>query len=90
MSRAITPKELSAHSTKNDLWFMRDGKVYDITKYVDEHPGGEDVLLDVAGGDGTEAFENAGHTKDALTELQKYYIGDLVNLANETERSSSL
>lgn len=36
---------------------MINGSVYDITQFVDEHPGGEEVLLDVAGQDATEAFD---------------------------------
>ena len=36
---------------------MINGSIYDITPFVDEHPGGEEVLLDVAGQDATEAFD---------------------------------
>lgn len=84
MSRKITLKELSLHCSKQDLWFAKDGKVYDVTKYVEEHPGGEDVLLDVAGKDGTDAFETAGHTKDAVKELQQYCIGELETTVNSS------
>jgi cytochrome b5 len=51
-------------------------KVYDITKYLDDHPGGAEVMLDVAGQDADEFFEDIGHSKEARTELTKYYIGD--------------
>lgn len=49
--------EVKAHDTKKDLWVVINNKVYDITSFVDEHPGGEEVLLDVAGQDSTEAFD---------------------------------
>ena len=49
--------------------------VYDVTKYLDDHPGGAEVILDVAGGDADEFFEDIGHSKEARAELKKYLIG---------------
>lgn len=51
-------------------------KVYDVTKYLDDHPGGAEVMLDVAGQDADEFFEDIGHSKEAREELKKYLIGD--------------
>ena len=51
-------------------------KVYDVTKYLDDHPGGAEVLLDVAGQDADEFFEDIGHSKEARSELAKHYIGE--------------
>jgi cytochrome b5 len=51
-------------------------KVYDVTKYLDDHPGGAEVMLDVAGQDADEFFEDIGHSKDAREELKKYLVGD--------------
>ncbi len=51
-------------------------KVYDVTKYLDDHPGGAEVLLDVAGQDADEFFEDIGHSKEARKELSKYLIGN--------------
>jgi len=50
--------------------------VYDVTKYLDDHPGGAEVMLDVAGQDADEFFEDIGHSKEARSELLKYYIGE--------------
>lgn len=51
-------------------------KVYDVTKYLDDHPGGAEVLLDVAGADADEFFEDIGHSKEAREELKKHLIGN--------------
>jgi cytochrome b5 len=55
--------------------FAGGPKVYDVTKYLDDHPGGAEVLLDVAGQDADEFFEDIGHSNDAREELKKYLIG---------------
>lgn len=52
-------------------------KVYDVTSYLDDHPGGAEVLLDVAGTDADEFFEDIGHSNDAREELKKHLIGSL-------------
>lgn len=50
-------------------------KVYNVTDYVRDHPGGADVLLDVAGTDATEAYEDVGHSEDADEIMASYLIG---------------
>mmetsp|Transcript_14905 Transcript_14905/g.17952 ORF Transcript_14905/g.17952 Transcript_14905/m.17952 type:complete len:137 (-) Transcript_14905:257-667(-) len=77
-----TLEEVSKHNTESDCWLvignMTNGgpKVYDITKYLDDHPGGAEVMLDVAGQDADEFFEDIGHSNDARDELKKHYIGE--------------
>jgi cytochrome b5 len=46
-----------------------------VTSYLDDHPGGAEVMLDVAGQDADEFFEDIGHSKEARAELKKYVIG---------------
>ena len=36
------------------IWIVIHDKVYDITKFLDEHPGGEEILIKNAGADATE------------------------------------
>lgn len=70
-------EQVSSHKSAKDCWMVIDGKVYDITKFIEEHPGGEEVLIEQAGLDATESFEEIGHSDDARELLKKFYIGDL-------------
>nr|GMD18349.1 cytochrome B5 [Ipomoea batatas] len=69
--------EASEHNTKEDCWVVIDGKVYDVSSYMDEHPGGDDVMLDVTGKDATDDFEDAGHSKSARELVEKFFIGEI-------------
>lgn len=80
-----TRARISKHNTKGDLLVIIHGRLYDITKWVDEHPGGEEVLLDVGGQDATEAFEDVGHSEEARKVLDGLCIG---NLKNEPQKPS--
>ena len=68
--------EVAAHITDRSCWFVHEGKVYDVTSYLDEHPGGAESILLEAGGDATVEF-NAIHSLKAKSMLENYYIGDL-------------
>lgn len=61
-------------------------KVYDVTSYLDDHPGGSEVLLDVAGQDADEFFEDIGHSNDARDELKKHLVGTLKLSAEDIEK----
>ncbi|KAH6688277.1 cytochrome b5-like heme/steroid binding domain-containing protein, partial [Plectosphaerella plurivora] len=73
----LTYQDVAEHNTKKDLYVVIADKIYDCTKFVDEHPGGEEVLLDVAGQDSTEAFEDVGHSDEARETLEALYVGEL-------------
>ncbi|EEA28220.1 hypothetical protein TMatcc_003459 [Talaromyces marneffei ATCC 18224] len=75
--KSFTYAEVSAHSTKKNLHMVIHDKVYDVSSFVDEHPGGEEVLLDVGGQDATEAFEDVGHSDEAREILEGLKIGVL-------------
>lgn len=49
-----------------------------------QHPGGEEVLLEQAGKEATEHFEDVGHSTDARDLMKKYKIGELI----ESERKA--
>lgn len=49
MATKYTLSEVAKHKSKDDLWFVIHGKVYDVTKFGDDHPGGFQALVDEAG-----------------------------------------
>ncbi|KAF3917957.1 hypothetical protein ABW20_dc0110492 [Dactylellina cionopaga] len=78
-----TYAQVTAGDSKENLLVIIDEKVYNVSKFVDEHPGGEEVLLDVAGQDGTEAFEDVGHSDEAREILANYLVGTLKRGADD-------
>ncbi|XP_058814851.1 uncharacterized protein LOC131678634 [Topomyia yanbarensis] len=75
--KQITLDEVSYHDTPNDCWIVLFDRVYDITGFLELHPGGHDVLLENAGRDATIAFNGSGHSKAAFASLKMYEIGEL-------------
>ncbi|CDO96427.1 unnamed protein product [Kluyveromyces dobzhanskii CBS 2104] len=77
MAKLLSYKEVSEHNTADDLWMIIDGKVYDCTGFVEEHPGGDEILVDLGGQDATGPFEDIGHSEDAIKLLEPMYVGDV-------------
>ena len=75
--RVISIDELSKHSDNKDCWISVHGVVMDITPFLNEHPGGPDVIVSVSGKDCTHDFEDIGHTDSARKLGDKYVIGRL-------------
>jgi len=74
--RVYTREEVAAHNTKEDIWIIIENKVYDITTWVDRHPGGYRVLLTQAGEDVTNPF-TVFHPKQVFGRLKPFIVGEL-------------
>lgn len=74
--------EIKAHNTNKSTWIVIHNNIYDVTEFLNEHPGGEEVLLEQAGKEATEAFEDVGHSTDAREMMKKFKVGELI----ESER----
>ncbi|NXL36734.1 CYB5B protein, partial [Glaucidium brasilianum] len=70
-------EEVGKRNSSSEAWLVIHGRVYDVTRFLEEHPGGEEVLLEQAGRDATEGFEDVGHSMDAREMLKQYYIGEI-------------
>ncbi|KAI9835899.1 MAG: hypothetical protein M1819_001797 [Sarea resinae] len=82
-AKEITYADASKHNTRKSLYLVIHDGVYDATGFVDEHPGGEEVLEDLGGLDATEAFEDVGHSDEARETLETLRIGNLKRVAGD-------
>jgi len=73
----VSVAELAKHKTPEDCWVAIDGKVYDVSKFLSQHPGGAKVLYDLAGRDVTKEFFEL-HRLDVLRKFgPNLLVGDL-------------
>ena len=70
----ISAEQVAVHNTEKDCWVILNGKVYDVTKFLPDHPGGKKAILVYAGKDASEEF-NMLHAPNVLT---KYLPADAV------------
>ncbi|XP_039021444.1 cytochrome b5 reductase 4-like [Hibiscus syriacus] len=47
--KAYTSADVSQHNNTKDCWLVIGGKVYNVTKFLEDHPGGDEVLLSATG-----------------------------------------
>ncbi|CAD8080093.1 unnamed protein product [Paramecium primaurelia] len=75
--RNYTAEEVSKHNKPGDVWTVLNGKVYDITLYMDYHPGGVEKLMLGAGKDCTKLFNQFHSWVNGHAFLEQDYIGNL-------------
>ncbi|XP_078046400.1 cytochrome b5 isoform X2 [Augochlora pura] len=75
--KTITLDEVAWHDTADSCWIVIRDFVYDCTDFLNNHPGGSDVILEYAGRDATLSFIGTGHSKAAKLSLERYLIGEL-------------
>ena len=57
----LTSEDISALLKKDKKIVILFGGVYDLTSYINKHPGGKDIINLHLGKDATEKFVEAGH-----------------------------
>ncbi|KAL7415184.1 hypothetical protein BDY24DRAFT_383994 [Mrakia frigida] len=76
---AIT--DVGKHDKLDDMWMSHNGLVYDVTKFINDHPGGDDVLMPFAGKDITLAMSDEDshvHSKSAYQMMSEFVVGRVV------------
>jgi len=76
-ANCLCPASVSKHNKQGDAWIIIGRKVYDITNFMNLHPGGEVLLLQFAGKDATIAFKDVNHTDTALKYRKDLEVGTL-------------
>lgn len=72
--RNLSLDEIAKHNIEKDCWVIIRDKVYDLTKFLPDHPGGKKAIMSFAGKDATEEFDML-HPPNVLT---KYLSPDVV------------
>jgi len=85
--KEFTREEVAKHNTKESTWIIIDTRVYDLTRFSAMHPGGEGVILEVAGKEATDQFYGL-HRQSVLNKYgPKYLIGTIVGEKPQIEES---
>ena len=82
LAKTYSWTEVAKHSKANDCWIVINGKAYDVTTYLDLHPGGADLILTQCGKDATNAFNTQGgrgrgHSSKADKQLETFLLGTI-------------
>lgn len=71
----VTEEELKKHNKKDDCWICIRGFVYNVSPYMEYHPGGEDELMRAAGADGTDLFNEVHRWVNYESMLKECLVG---------------
>jgi len=85
---ALTVEEAAAHSTSDDCYLIVNNKIYDVSSYIGQHPGGKKSIIERCGQEAGKIF-SAIHSNFAWNLLASYYIGDVVGAVNNSNISSA-
>ena len=89
--RIFTAVDVAKHTRKGDCWVIRNGKVYNVSEFAADHPGGDDLIFKYAGQDVGEIMKNSDehdHSQSAYEMLGEYLIGKIgvnTNTVDESE-----
>ena len=72
----VTQEELACHSRESDCWIAIHGQVYNVTPYLDFHPGGREELMRAAGKEATDLFNQVHHYVNFASMLRKCFVGE--------------
>jgi len=78
--RIFASEDVEEHTSPKSCWVTRDGKVYDVTQFLPDHPGGDDLILKYAGKDVGEIMKDSvehDHSDSAYNMLDEFLIGRL-------------
>lgn len=77
-AEALTLAEVKKHASASSCWSVVDGEVYDLTKWIDRHPGGARRILAMCGKDGSAAYHGEhGSSGRTGSILSGYALGKL-------------
>lgn len=84
-SKAYTVAEVAQHGSATDCWMIIGNEVYNLTSFLEQHPGGAYAMTPYCGKDGTQGFATMGrgrgttHSQSANELKEEYKIGTIAN-----------
>ena len=73
-----TMDKVKLNNTDRSCWSVVDGNVYDLTRWINSHPGGAGAIRSMCGVDGTRAFLNQHEgRREPIQRLSMYLLGPL-------------
>lgn len=79
---SYTVEEVAKHNTDTDCWVILHGLVYDVTDFLDDHPGGKKAIMIYAGKEASEEFDML-HKPEILTKYaSEYKLGPVAGTAS--------
>ena len=74
----LTLDEVKKHNSADDCWSIIDGNVYDLTNWVNSHPGGSSRITSICGKDGSSNFLGQhSNSNSAKSQLTRFELGKL-------------
>ncbi|KRX04196.1 Cytochrome b5-like heme/steroid binding domain [Pseudocohnilembus persalinus] len=73
--KVYTWLEIAEHVTEESCWIVQEGKVFDVTEYLETHPGTKFPLLKYAGEECYEQFVRCNHSEEARKLRDTFQIG---------------
>lgn len=78
--RIFTTQDVAARNSRSACWISRNGKVYDVSTFLADHPGGDDLILNFAGKDVGDVMKDKNeheHSESAYEMLDEFVVGRL-------------
>ncbi len=75
--QAFSVDLVAQHNTAADCWVTYGNTVYNVTDYLNSHPGGRDRIIPYCGSDIAAAFAAQGHSNTATSILNGLAIGTI-------------
>jgi 4-hydroxysphinganine ceramide fatty acyl 2-hydroxylase len=76
--RIFTTEDVAEHNSSKNCWVTRNGKVYDVTSFLSDHPGGDDLIVKYAGQDIGDIMKDPSehdHSDSAYDMLDEFLVG---------------
>lgn len=80
-------EEVSTHNTMSSVWLIISDEVFDVTKFLADHPGGTQPIMNMAGKESTDSFMNS-HSIKAKELINNYKTGFIKTIEKKVDKNN--